>query len=38
MLKCPKCGLPLCRREIGGAAVHSCPDCRDDRAIVDREE
>lgn len=27
MPRCPKCDIPLCRLEIGGIPVHSCPDC-----------
>ena len=28
MPRCPKCGVPLCRVEIQGVPVHTCPDCR----------
>ena len=27
MPRCPKCNVPLCRIEMGGIPVHSCPDC-----------
>ena len=28
MPRCPKCKIPLCRIEIQGVAVHTCPDCK----------
>lgn len=28
MPKCPKCAVPLCRIEIQGVPVHTCPDCK----------